>query len=102
LARSPKHALETKLVQIADEAAGTGTEGERVSPEIPLECDDRAGEHAGPDEGQSGLSACETGVEESESRNHDQHHGRSHDDESLITRLVPLVQILGGCVAGLA
>lgn len=97
LAGSTKHALETESVEVSDEAIGGGTESERVTPEVPLECDDGCGEHAGPDEGEGRLSPGEARVEERETRNHDQHHGRGHEDEGLVTRLVPLVQILGDC-----
>jgi hypothetical protein len=102
LAGSTKNTLKTESVEVANEAAGAGTKGQRVTPEVPLECDDRGGEHAGPDEGEGGLSARKTRVEERETRNHDQHHGRSHDDEGLVTRLVPLVQVFGDCETLLA
>jgi hypothetical protein len=95
LAGSTKYTLESEPVKVADEAIGRGAKSKRVSPEIPLECDDGGREHAGPDHGEGRLSARKTGIEEGETRNHDQHHGRSHEDEGLITRLVPLVQVLG-------
>ena len=94
LARGTKNAFETEPVEVADESACTGAESERISPEVPLESDDRGGKHTRPDEGQSGLSARETGVEEGQTRNHDHDHGRGHDDEGLVTGVVPLVQVL--------
>ena len=97
LARSTKHALEAEPVEVSDEAIGGGTECERVAPEVPLECDDGGGKHAGPDEREGRLSAGKARVEERETRNHDQDHGRSHENVGLITRLVPLVQIFGDC-----
>jgi len=91
-----KSFLETKLVKIADEwICSLVAESERITPEVPLECDDGSGSHADPDHGQGGLSAGETRVEESQTRYHDQHHRRSDDDVGLVTRLEPLVQILG-------
>lgn len=86
-----QNALETELVEVSDEAVCRGTESERVSPEVPLEGNDGGGKHAGPDEGEGGLSASKTGVEECETGNHDHHHGRGHEDVGLITRREPLV-----------
>lgn len=60
LAWCTKHAFETELVEVANEAICAWAEGERVSPEVPLECDDRGGEHAGPDQREGGLSARKT------------------------------------------
>lgn len=57
-----ENTLETEFVEITDEAVGGGAESERISPKVPLERDDRGGEHASPDEGQSRLSARKTGV----------------------------------------
>lgn len=97
MARSTKHALETESREISNEATCSWAKGERVAPEVPLECDDGTGEHASPDEGEGGLSAGEARVEERETGNHGQDHGRSHENEGLVTRLVPLVQIFGDC-----
>lgn len=83
------------MAEIPNVAAGTAcAKGERITPEIPLEGDDGAGEHAGPDQREGRFPARETRVEEAETRYHDQHHGRGHDDVGLITRLEPLVQVL--------
>lgn len=91
-------AFETKLVQVANEAICGGAKSERVTPKVPLEGDDRGREHAGPDEGEGRLSASKTGVEEGQTRNHDQNHSRGDDDEGLVARIIPLVQIFGDCV----
>ena len=82
------------MLKIADEAVcGSRRESQRVSPEIPLEGDDGGREHTGPDEGEGGLSASETGVEESETGNHDHDHGRGHENVGLVTWVVPLVEV---------
>lgn len=97
-AGSAQRPHETELVQVANEAiGGVCAEGQRVAPEVPLESDDRGRGHAGPDHGEGGLSARETGVEEGQAGDHDQHHGRGHDDVGLVARLVPLVEVLGFC-----
>jgi len=97
LAGHSQHTLEAKLVEVANETVCRGAEGKRVSPEIPLEGNDRGREHAGPDKGEGGLSSSKTGVEKSEARYHDHDHGRGHEDVGLITRLVPLVEVFGDC-----
>ncbi|KFY28677.1 hypothetical protein V493_02810 [Pseudogymnoascus sp. VKM F-4281 (FW-2241)] len=78
--------------EVANEArASRLAKGERVAPKVPLEDDDGEGAHAGPDHGESGLAARETGVEEAEAGNHEEDHARGHDDEGLVAGLVPLV-----------
>lgn len=94
-AGSTKDTLKTELVKVSDETVCRGAEGERVSPKVPLESNDGRGEHASPNKGESGLSSSKTGVEECETRNHDQHHGRGHENVGLVTRGVPLVKVLG-------
>lgn len=94
LARSTKNTLETEPVEVADKATCTGAESERISPEVPLESDDRGRKHTRPDEGQSGLSTRKTRIEEGQTGNHDHDHGRGHEDEGLVTGVVPLVQVL--------
>ena len=96
-AGSTKHALETKLVEVADEAVCRGAERERVTPEVPLEGDDGGREHTRPNQGQSGLSARKTRVEEGQTGNHDHDHGRGHENVGLVTSIVPLVQVLSHC-----
>lgn len=93
-ARSTKHALQAKLVEVANKSVRAGAKGKRVSPEVPLEGDDRRGEHTRPDEREGRFSARKTRVEESQTRNHDHDHGRSHENVGLITRTIPLVQVL--------
>ena len=62
---SAKSLHQTKLLQVANVAiCGILAESQRVAPEIPLEGDDGDGHHTDPEEGQSGLSACETRVQE--------------------------------------
>ena len=86
------------MLHVADETIGCrGGEGERIPPEVPLEGDDREGAHTSPDHAERRLSPRQTGVEEAETGNHKQYHGRSHDDEGLISRLKPLVDVGGGC-----
>jgi hypothetical protein len=93
LARSTKNALETEPVEVANKATCTGAESKRISPEVPLESDDRGRKHTRPDEGQSGLSARKTRIEEGQTGNHDHDHGRGHEDVGLVTGVVPLVQV---------
>ncbi len=91
------------MIEITDEAArALGGEGERVAPEIPLEGDDGEGSHAGPDHAEGRFSTRQTGVEETQTRYHDDDHGRGHDDVGLISRGVPLVQVLDGCRRGIS
>ena len=96
-AGSTKHTLETKLVEVANEAVCRGAESKRVSPEVPLEGDDGSREHTRPDKRQSGLSARKTRVEESQTGNHNQDHSGGHENVGLITGRVPLVQVLSHC-----
>lgn len=59
---------EANVVQVAEELAGTVGEGERVTPEEPLEGDHGCGHDGEPDERQGGLSPCQTGIEEARER----------------------------------
>jgi hypothetical protein len=102
LAGSTKHALETEPVEVANEATGSRAESKRVSPEVPLEGDNGGREHARPDQGKGGLSASKARVEEGQTGNHDHDHGRGHDDVGLVTRVVPLVQVLCDCLESAA
>jgi hypothetical protein len=92
-ARSAQDALEAKLVEVADEAVCRGAKGERVAPEVPLEGDDGGREHAGPDHGQGRLSAGKTRVQEGQTWDHDQDHGRGDENVGLVTCCIPLVQV---------
>lgn len=93
-ARCAQCVHQSKLPQVANEAVGCILrEAERVSPEVPLKRDDRARSHTGEYHAQSGLSSCQSRVQESKTRHHDQHHGRGHDDVGLVSRVVPLVQV---------
>ena len=84
-------------MQIADEATGGGGgEGKRIAPEIPLEGDDGEGTHARPDHAEGRLPPRQTRVEETEAGNHDEDHGRGHDDVGLVAGLEPLVEVFGG------
>lgn len=89
---------ETKVLEITDEGvAGRLGEGERVTPEIPLEDDDGEGHHDDPEHGEGGFSAGETRVEKGDAGDHEEDEAGGDDDECLITGLVPLVEVLGGC-----
>ena len=80
------------MMQVTDEAIRRrGREGKRIAPEIPLEGDDGEGAHAGPDHAKGGLSPRQARVEETEAGNHDEDHGRGHDDVGLVAGLEPLV-----------
>lgn len=86
------------MIEVADETVGSSAaEGQRVAPEVPLEDDNAKGHHDDPDKRQCRLSACKTGVEKGDTGHHEQHHRRRDDDVRLVTRLVPLVQVLGSC-----
>ena len=93
--RRPQRLHEAELLQVAYETVGCVlAERQRVSPEVPLKRDDGERAHAGPDKGQGRFSSCQTGIEEAQTRHHDQHHGRGDDDVGLVAGLVPLIQIL--------
>lgn len=80
------------MIEIANETAfPLGREGQRVSPEIPLEGDDGEGAHADKDHAQGGLPSCQARVQKAQARDHDHHHGRCHDDERLIPGGEPLI-----------
>ena len=79
LARSTKNTLETEPVEVADKATCTGAESERISPEVPLESDDRGRKHTRPDEGQSGLSTRKTRIEEGQKLSMEQHSPVHHE-----------------------
>lgn len=86
------------MVQIADKPVGCSrAESQRVAPEVPLEDDDGERHHGNPDQRQGGFSSGETRVKEGDTGHHNQDHARSHNDEGLVTGLVPLVQVCGGC-----
>ena len=85
------------MSKIANEAARAGRrESQRVTPEVPLECDDRKGAHAHPDHAECRFSPCKARVEESKTRRHDQHHGGGDDDVRLVASLKPLIEIDDG------
>ena len=80
------------MLEISDKAARSLCgESQRITPEIPLEGDYRERTHARPDHAQSRLSSCKTRVEEAQTWYHDHHHGRSHNDVSLVTSSIPLI-----------
>lgn len=62
-------------------------EGERVTPEEPLETDDRYTHHGQPDEGEGGLAAGEARVEEADAGNHEKDEGGGGDDPGKVTGL---------------
>lgn len=85
---------QAKLLQVANETIRSVlAEGQRITPKVPLEGDDGTGEHAHPDHRQSRLSARKTRIQETQTRYHDQHHGRCYNDVRLISGLEPLVQV---------
>ena len=86
------------MIEITDEAAGAlGGECKGITPKVPLEGDDGERSHASPDHAEGGFSTSETGVEKTQTGYHDHYHGRGHNDVGLISRAVPLIQILDGC-----
>ena len=85
------------MMQITDKATRScRRESERIPPEIPLEGDDGEGAHARPDHTQRRLSPCEPRIEESETGNHDEDHGRGDDDVGLVAGGEPLVEVFDG------
>ncbi|KAL9097965.1 MAG: hypothetical protein Q9163_006278, partial [Psora crenata] len=89
---------QAEMLQIADEAiGGLPGEGEGVPPKVPLEGDDGVAGHADPYHRQGGFPTGEAGVEEAQSRDHDEDHGGRHDDVGLIPGGIPLVEILRCC-----
>jgi len=61
---------EAEVLHVTQELAGGVREGEGVAPEEPLEGDDGGGHDGEPDQGQGGLSAGQTRVEETAAREH--------------------------------
>jgi hypothetical protein len=59
-----QHIAEPDIFQIAEELACSVGEGERETPEEPLEGDDRGCHDGEPDQGQRRLSPSQTGIEE--------------------------------------
>jgi hypothetical protein len=55
---------EAKVFQVTNVFAGSVGEGERITPEEPLEGDHSRGHNREPDERQGGLPPSETGIEE--------------------------------------
>lgn len=87
---------ETEVLKITHErVVGSCGEGERETPEIPLEDDDGERHHDNPEHGESRLSSSKTGVEKGDTGNHDKDETGREDDEGLVTRLVPLVEVFG-------
>jgi hypothetical protein len=83
------------VLKVANEAVRRiGGESQGVAPEIPLEHNDREGHHANPEHGQGGLSPREAGVEETDTGHHDQDHARRDEDEGLVARREPHVEVL--------
>jgi hypothetical protein len=61
--------------QITDEPTrATIAEGQRISPKIPLEDNDRERTHTRPDHGEGRLSPRKARVEKSEAGNHEEDH----------------------------
>lgn len=88
---------EAEVSKITDEGVVGGLgEGQRVAPEVPLEDDDGEGHHDDPEHREGRLSSSETGVEERDTGDHHEDEAGRDDDEGLVTRLVPLVEIFGG------
>lgn len=86
------------MLQVADEAVGGRFgKGEGVAPKVPLKGNDGKGCHTGPNQAEGRLSSSQAGVEEAEAGDHDDDHGRGHDDVGLIAGLIPLIQILRCC-----
>src|SRR5207253_8784434 len=69
-----------KPVEPADETAVVRSERQRVSPEDPLDADERQDEEAVHDRREHVLPADEPAVEESERRGHEHHEGRGHEE----------------------
>lgn len=84
------------MVEVADVAIVRGrAEGQRVTPKVPLKDDNTKGHHGDPEHGEGGFSAGETRIEKRDTRHHDKHHTGGHQDEGLVSGLIPLVQIFG-------
>lgn len=96
---------QSKMLQVSDKPTNPrGRKGERVAPEVPLKCDDRETGHTGPEHRKSGFPSSKAGVKEPQPWDHEEHHGRSHDNVGLVARGVPLVQVFYGwrcgCISG--
>lgn len=82
-----KDTSEPDVLQVADISRSIVAEGERVSPEEPLEGHQADGHQGEPDEREGGLAACQARVEESHSGNHEQDKGGGCENPGDITRL---------------
>lgn len=69
--RLVEDALESKVLEVTDERAGTVGKGEGVAPEEPLEGYDGEGHHAKVDHAERILAAEQTRVEETDTGDHD-------------------------------
>lgn len=97
-ARISQSLHQAKVAQISDISIGGGRgKSQRITPEVPLEGNNRERGHTGPDHTQSGLSTSKTGVKETETGDHHHNHRGGHDDIGLVTRLEPFVQVFGAC-----
>ena len=84
--------------QITNEATLTRrAECQAVTPKVPLKGDDRSSSHTCPHHAKGRLPTRQARIEESKPGYHNEHHGRGHDDEGLIARLEPLVDIFKSC-----
>lgn len=98
-----EHALQGKVLEVPDVAAGAGRrKGQRVAPEVPLERHHGRRADAGPDEREGRLAPRQARVQEAQTGNHEQHHGRGDDDKGHVAVDEPLVHILGPCVLQLS
>lgn len=82
-----EHLHQTKVGEVADEGASLVGEGERITPEEPLEADDRDGHERQQYQRESRLAPGKTAIEKADSGNHEQHKGRTGQDPGKITRL---------------
>lgn len=84
--RCVEHISQSDVVEVADESVGgAGGEGERVTPEVPLEDDHGVGSDYGPEKGESALSSCEASVEEPETGDHEEDECAADQDEGYIS-----------------
>src|SRR3970040_1274079 len=76
--------IEAEKVQVADDAALSGAEGERVTDDDPQNADERDHDEALHDRAQRVLGAGKAGVEETEAGRHEHDEGGGGGDPARI------------------
>lgn len=86
---------ETKVGQVTQERAAGMGEGQAVTPEEPLKINNGHGDQGQHDEGERGLASSKTGVEETDTGNHEKHQSGAGHEPGQVAALhtMPMVSI---------